>query len=572
VTGGGSDDVSIAGTTSRIQLTVDTGAGDDFVNVNWSRFGRKTSLQGGDGYDRLATSDNKFARQPAVVGFESVSAVPVHRPAPTPTPNTPPVANPATVTVVQGQSLNINLAASAFDAEGRLNPASVAITQPPAHGTAIPNGDGTVTYTHDGSATTTDSMRYAIQDLDGAVSNEATVTITITPSTAVTPPIAESDSATVVEGGSVTIDVAANDFAIDGRLNLSSIRIIRNPTRGTATPNGDGTVTYTHDGSATATDSFQYAIRDQQGSLSNAAVVTITIVPAPVNQPPVANDDAATVSQGSSVIVDVAANDTDPEDQLDSANVTITQPPAHGTATANGDGTVTYVHDGSDNAADDFHYTVRDAQGAVSNEATVTITVTITPANQPPVANDDDATVTHGQSVVINVLANDTDDDVLDAGSVVITQLPANGTAVANADGTVSYSHDGSDTATDSFRYVVRDTRGGVSNEATVSISVTPIAVPAVANPDEATVNRGGTVIIDVAANDVDARGQIDRSSVVITQPPVSGTATVNADGTVTYAHNDSDSAEDVFRYTIRNTQGSASNEAVVMITIMPEG
>ena len=50
------------------------------------------------------------------------------------------------------------------------------------NGTAKLNADGTVTFTHDGSETTTGSFKYTIEDADGATSNKATVTITVTPS------------------------------------------------------------------------------------------------------------------------------------------------------------------------------------------------------------------------------------------------------------------------------------------------------------------------------------------------------------------------------------------------------
>ena len=46
------------------------------------------------------------------------------------------------------------------------------------NGTAKLNADGTVTFTHDGSETTTGSFKYTIEDADGATSNKATVTIT----------------------------------------------------------------------------------------------------------------------------------------------------------------------------------------------------------------------------------------------------------------------------------------------------------------------------------------------------------------------------------------------------------
>ena len=82
---------------------------------------------------------------------------------------------------------------------------------------------------------------------------------------------------------------------------------------------------------------------------------------------------------------------------------------------------------------------MNDDDGATSNEATVTITVT--DVNDAPVANDDSTTTPEDTPVTINLTANDTDlDGTIDVTSVTIVSGPANGTLVDNGDGTVTYS------------------------------------------------------------------------------------------------------------------------------------
>jgi hypothetical protein len=103
------------------------------------------------------------------------------------------------------------------------------------------------------------------------------------------------------------------------------------------------------------------------------------------------------------------------------------------------------------------------------------------PANVPPVANNDNASVPEDDAVVINVLSNDVDPDggTLLPSTVTITQPPQHGTATVNpANGTITYTPSTNYDGPDSFRYTVTDNRGGVSNAALVSITVTDIPEP----------------------------------------------------------------------------------------------
>jgi VCBS repeat-containing protein len=91
------------------------------------------------------------------------------------------------------------------------------------------------------------------------------------------------------------------------------------------------------------------------------------------------------------------------------------------------------------------------------------------------VASADSASVLEGGSVVINLVGNDGDVEgaSVDPASIVITSAPTHGTVSVNANGTVSYQHDGSETAADSFSYTVKDAQGLVSAPVNVSVSVT---------------------------------------------------------------------------------------------------
>src|SRR6185295_8029762 len=91
---------------------------------------------------------------------------------------------------------------------------------------------------------------------------------------------------------------------------------------------------------------------------------------APVNDPPDAVNDSATANEGGSVVITVLANDTDLEGNL---TVTAASTPAHGTATINGNGTITYTPVPTYSGSDGFTYTISD--GAATDTATVSVQV-----------------------------------------------------------------------------------------------------------------------------------------------------------------------------------------------------
>src|SRR5262249_54261734 len=116
-----------------------------------------------------------------------------------------------------------------------------------------------------------------------------------------------------------------------------------------------------------------YMVADDGGLFSNIATVTVTVQ---TNQPPVAVDDTASAISGNPITINVVANDTEPDDGINPNSVAIVSAPANGTATVDpSTGLVTYTSDAGFTGTDTFRYTVQDALGAVSNQATVTIIV-----------------------------------------------------------------------------------------------------------------------------------------------------------------------------------------------------
>ncbi len=186
-------------------------------------------------------------------------------------------------------------------------------------------------------------------------------------------PVATDDSVTTKEDQSVTIEVLANDYDVDGELDSSSVTVSQPPEFGTTSVNdATGAITYVPAPDANGTDRFAYTVADERendeditsDSLEGtSAEATVFVNVEAVNDPPTARLDTLPVRKGGSVSALVVANDTDIEGPLDTSSVEITRPPSAGTATPEGDGVISYTHDGSATLSDQFAYRIADPEG-----------------------------------------------------------------------------------------------------------------------------------------------------------------------------------------------------------------
>ncbi len=447
------------------------------------------------------------------------------------------------VTTPEDTQVSIAVLANDSDPEG--DTLSIASVSNPPHGTAVKSGVNIV-YTPDVNYHGTDSFNYTISDGNGNT-DTATVSVTVTPVNDA--PVAVDDSATTAEDTQVSIAVLANDSDVDG--DTLSIASVTNPPHGTAVKSGVNIV-YTPDVNHNGADSFNYTVSDGKGG-TDTATVSVTVTSG--NDAPVAVDDNATTPEDTQVSIPVLANDSDPDgDALSIASVT---DPPHGTAVKSGSN-VLYTPDPNYNGADSFSYTVSDGKGGTD---TATVSVTVTPVNDAPVAVDDSATTAEDTQVSIPVLANDTDVDG-DTLSIASVTNPPHGTAVKSGVNVV-YTPDPNYNGADSFSYTVSDGNGG-TDTATVSVTVTPVNDAPVAVDDSATTDENTAVVIDVLANDTDVDG--DGLNVASVTDPPHGTA-VKSGSNVLYTPDTNYSGGDSFTYTVSDGKGGADT-ATVSVTV----
>jgi len=484
--------------------------------------------------------------------------------------NDVPVANNDTATVAEGGTINMiapGVLANDTDPDGPAALTAILVTGPAHASSFVLNPNGSYTYIHDGSETTSDSFTYRASD-SVALSNIATVSITITPVNDA--PVANNDTYTVAEGGTLNTPapgVLGNDTDPDSP-TLTAVLVTGPAHASSFTLNPNGSFNYVHDGSETTSDSFTYRAND--GSLnSNIATVNITITP--VNDAPVAvNDGPYSVLEGGTLNIfapGVLGNDTDPDSPTLTA-VLVTGPAHASSFTLSPNGSFNYVHDGSETLTDSFTYRANDGS---LNSNIATVTITITPVNDPPTAVNDSYGVNEGGTLNVvspGVLGNDTDPDSPTLTAILVSGPAHASSFTLNPNGSFNYVHDGSETTSDSFTYRANDGSAN-SNIATVTITITPVNDPPVAVNDNYAVNEGGTinaVAPGVLGNDTDPDSPT-LTAILVSGPAHAASFVLNADGSFTYVHDGSETTSDVFTY--KANDGSAdSNVATVTITI----
>ena len=147
-------------------------------------------------------------------------------------------------------------------------------------------------------------------------------------------------------------------------------------------------------------------------------------------------------------------------------------------------------------------WTARDSAG---NTSTITQIVIIT--NAAPAAVNDSVTLDEGSSTDIHILNNDSDvNGTIDASTVTIITSPIHGKTTINpTSGIVTYTHDNTETISDTFKYTVKDNAGLTSNEATVSININKENdSPVLGSIGDKTVNALELLTFTVTATDVD--------------------------------------------------------------------
>lgn len=217
----------------------------------------------------------------------------------------------------------------------------------------------------------------------------------------------------------------------------------------------------------------------------------------PSNEPPDAQDDSAEVAEDGSVSIDVAANDSDPDGNLD-PNTTNTlcsecSEPSQGALQNNGDGSFEYSPDADYHGADSFSYEICDTAGLCDS---ATVTITVTPVNDAPLAADDAASLDEDDGLIMGAPSLLINDDDPDGDTLTISEANGatgqGGSFACDASG-CSYNPIADFFGIDNFDYEVCDDGSpALCDTATVVVTVNPVNDAPSFLPGPAQVFAGG--------------------------------------------------------------------------------
>ncbi|MCB0171497.1 MAG: tandem-95 repeat protein [Anaerolineae bacterium] len=279
---------------------------------------------------------------------------------------------------------------------------------------------------------------------------------------------------------------------------------------------------------------------------------------------PTVVNDTATVREDESIAINVLANDSDADGTIVPGTVSQASGPANGSVSIDPNtGAITYIPNANYNGNDSFVYRVCDNDGNCSSG---TVTITVTPVYDPPIAIDDPfPALDEDTTTNVNVLANDINVDGSPLNVTSVTTPLNLGTVSINPNNTVAYTPALNFAGLDVFTYTLSD--GTTTDSAVVTVTVRSVNDPPVAVDDTITMVEGGSQFIGVRDNDSDPDTPIGSLTVISVSDPPNGTASIELPG-VRYTPNANFSGDDTFTYTI--SDGFLSDTATVTVTVLP--
>ncbi|MDX2245013.1 MAG: DUF4347 domain-containing protein [Leptolyngbyaceae cyanobacterium bins.302] len=286
--------------------------------------------------------------------------------------NQSPIANNDSFGTNEDTLLSNNVITNDSDPDNN-TPLTVSLVTASSNGSLSLNANGTFNYTPNANYSGTDTFTYSVRDSLGANSDLASVVLSVTATNDA--PVAVNDSYTFANSAPFNLaasGVLANDSDVDTPLANLNANLVDNPNNGVLVLNPNGSFTYTANNGFTGNDRFTYRVND--GS-ANSGLATVSLsVTNTINLSPIAVNDTASGNEDTVLTGNVLANDSDPDNNVP-LTATIVNTSSSGSVSLNANGNFSYTPNPNFNGTDSFTYVTRDALGATSSPATVTLTV-----------------------------------------------------------------------------------------------------------------------------------------------------------------------------------------------------
>ncbi|WP_283165135.1 retention module-containing protein, partial [Shewanella aquimarina] len=370
------------------------------------------------------------------------------------------------------------------------------------------------------------------------------------------PTITANDTNTIAEDEVATGNVLDNDLDFDTELSVVSFSVDgQTVNAGTTVELEGGSLVINADGSYTFTpnDNWNGSVPVITYTTNTGESATLTINVTPVDDPSVLANDSNTVAEDTVASGNVLDNDSDIDSQLSvvsfsvdgqTVNAGTTVELEGGSLVINADGSYTFTpNDNWNGSVPVITYTTNTGESA-------TLTINVTPVDDPSVLANDSNTVAEDTVASGNVLDNDSDIDselsvvsfsvdgqTVNAGTTVELE---GGSLVINADG--SYTFTPNQDWNGSVPVITYTTNTGES--ATLTINVTPVDDPSVLANDSNTVAEDTVASGNVLDNDSDIDSQLSVVSFSVDGQTVNagttvelegGSLVINADGSYTF-------------------------------------
>ncbi|MEP6340822.1 Ig-like domain-containing protein, partial [Parasphingorhabdus sp.] len=474
--------------------------------------------------------------------------------------NDPPTAvNDADQTTPENTTIsNINVLANDFDGDGDT---LTVVSASASNGMVVINGDGTLNYTPNNQFSGTDTITYTISDGRGGTST-ATVDITVTPVNEAPRPVGNLPSQSNVDAAQGIFVGTSQGFSDPDNQNSDLTFSATGLPPGLSINANTGAITGTIDNSASQGGSGGVYDIVVTATDPDGLSATQSFAWAITNPPPQANNDGGATNEDTAAIIDVLANDRDPDGDAPLTVIAASAP--NGSVVINPDGTLTYTPNANFNGNDVITYTISDGEGGTD---TAVYSMTVVAVNDGPEA--------------VGTLQPQTNVDA-DTGVSVATA-----SGFVDVDGpTISYSATGlppglsinSNSGEITGTIDNSASQGGTNGVYMVTITATDFqGAPAIQTFAWTVTNPGPTATDDVTSTDEDTAVTVnvlgndndpDGDDLSVTAASAaSGIVVINPDGTLTYTPNAGFNGTDTITYTISDGEGGTAT-ATVEVTV----